>query len=282
MRFALTSEAGLNDGLAFPFVYAAIFLATLGPVSRVGRRLGGLGAGRQGRRRGAGRGGRGLGDGAARVPGAGTVAAAGGGRGAAARAGGPAPRLRRGGGRRRLRVPRRVRLRAHRALGRARPRLPPAHARRHRPARDPADPRRAARARLRPHQRACSPTSTGGVWWWAWPWCSSSGRWPGSSPSSGTAPRSGPGRPRPPRAARSSRSSACAASARSTTWRTPPGPRPFPEERWLWSTVGFTVALSVVLHGILATPVMRRLDAACATSRAGGTTGARRGDPAPH
>jgi len=27
MRFALTSEAGLNDGLAFPFVYAAIFLA---------------------------------------------------------------------------------------------------------------------------------------------------------------------------------------------------------------------------------------------------------------
>ena len=33
VRFALTSEAGLNDGLAFPFVYAAIFLATLGPVS---------------------------------------------------------------------------------------------------------------------------------------------------------------------------------------------------------------------------------------------------------
>ncbi|MDQ3627317.1 MAG: cation:proton antiporter [Actinomycetota bacterium] len=27
VRFALTSEAGLNDGLAFPFVYAAIFLA---------------------------------------------------------------------------------------------------------------------------------------------------------------------------------------------------------------------------------------------------------------
>ncbi len=33
VRFALTSEAGLNDGLAFPFVYAAVFLATLGPVS---------------------------------------------------------------------------------------------------------------------------------------------------------------------------------------------------------------------------------------------------------
>jgi len=32
VRFALTSEAGLNDGLAFPFVYAAIFLASLGSV----------------------------------------------------------------------------------------------------------------------------------------------------------------------------------------------------------------------------------------------------------
>ncbi len=30
VRFALTSEAGLNDGLAFPFVYAAIALATTG------------------------------------------------------------------------------------------------------------------------------------------------------------------------------------------------------------------------------------------------------------
>ena len=33
VRFALTSEAGLNDGLAFPFVYAAIFLATTGGVA---------------------------------------------------------------------------------------------------------------------------------------------------------------------------------------------------------------------------------------------------------
>ncbi len=33
VRFALTSEAGLNDGLAFPFVYAAIFLAVEGPPS---------------------------------------------------------------------------------------------------------------------------------------------------------------------------------------------------------------------------------------------------------
>jgi NhaP-type Na+/H+ or K+/H+ antiporter len=30
VRFALTSEAGLNDGLAFPFVYAAIFLSAAG------------------------------------------------------------------------------------------------------------------------------------------------------------------------------------------------------------------------------------------------------------
>ena len=34
VRFALTSEAGLNDGLAFPFVYAAIFLASVGSVSQ--------------------------------------------------------------------------------------------------------------------------------------------------------------------------------------------------------------------------------------------------------
>jgi sodium/hydrogen antiporter len=38
VRFALTSEAGLNDGLAFPFVYAAIFLATLGGFSSWGLR----------------------------------------------------------------------------------------------------------------------------------------------------------------------------------------------------------------------------------------------------
>ncbi|HET6966964.1 MAG TPA: cation:proton antiporter, partial [Ornithinibacter sp.] len=36
VRFALTSEAGLNDGLAFPFVYAAIFLASVGSVSQWG------------------------------------------------------------------------------------------------------------------------------------------------------------------------------------------------------------------------------------------------------
>ena len=36
VRFALTSEAGLNDGLAFPFVYAAILIASVGPVAEWG------------------------------------------------------------------------------------------------------------------------------------------------------------------------------------------------------------------------------------------------------
>ncbi|MDO9379677.1 MAG: cation:proton antiporter [Nocardioidaceae bacterium] len=36
VRFALTSEAGLNDGLAFPFVHAAILLATVGGVGEWG------------------------------------------------------------------------------------------------------------------------------------------------------------------------------------------------------------------------------------------------------
>lgn len=36
VRFALTSEAGLNDGLTFPFVHAAILLATVGSVGRWG------------------------------------------------------------------------------------------------------------------------------------------------------------------------------------------------------------------------------------------------------
>ena len=48
VRFALTSEAGLNDGLAFPFVYAAIFLLEKGTPARLGRPVGGVGAGGQG------------------------------------------------------------------------------------------------------------------------------------------------------------------------------------------------------------------------------------------
>jgi NhaP-type Na+/H+ or K+/H+ antiporter len=38
VRFALTSEAGLNDGLAFPFVYAAILAATMGSWTEWGLR----------------------------------------------------------------------------------------------------------------------------------------------------------------------------------------------------------------------------------------------------
>jgi len=34
-----------------------------------------------------------------------------------------------------------------------------------------------------------------------------------------------------------------------------------PGEAWLWSTVAFTIIVSVLLHGITATPVMARLDA---------------------
>ncbi|QBX56700.1 sodium:proton antiporter [Nocardioides seonyuensis] len=32
-------------------------------------------------------------------------------------------------------------------------------------------------------------------------------------------------------------------------------------EAWLWATVAFTIVLSVVVHGVLATPVMRRIEA---------------------
>ena len=38
VRFALTSEAGLNDGLAFPFVYLAIMVATMGSFTDWGLR----------------------------------------------------------------------------------------------------------------------------------------------------------------------------------------------------------------------------------------------------
>jgi NhaP-type Na+/H+ or K+/H+ antiporter len=38
------------------------------------------------------------------------------------------------------------------------------------------------------------------------------------------------------------------------------GEHAFPDERWLWSTVAFTIVLSVVVHGTLATPVMGYLE----------------------
>jgi NhaP-type Na+/H+ or K+/H+ antiporter len=34
----------------------------------------------------------------------------------------------------------------------------------------------------------------------------------------------------------------------------------FPEQRWLWSTAVFTIVLSVAVHGIAVTPVMRSLE----------------------
>ena len=38
------------------------------------------------------------------------------------------------------------------------------------------------------------------------------------------------------------------------------GEAPQLASNWLWSTVGFTVTASVLIHGVLATPVLRRLD----------------------
>jgi len=34
----------------------------------------------------------------------------------------------------------------------------------------------------------------------------------------------------------------------------------FADERWLWSTIAFTIAMSVFLHGVTATPAMAWLD----------------------
>jgi sodium/hydrogen antiporter len=34
-----------------------------------------------------------------------------------------------------------------------------------------------------------------------------------------------------------------------------------PDEPWLWSTVAFAIIVSVLLHGVTATPAMARLDA---------------------
>lgn len=34
----------------------------------------------------------------------------------------------------------------------------------------------------------------------------------------------------------------------------------FTEERWLWATVTFTIILSVIVHGVAATPVIKRLE----------------------
>jgi NhaP-type Na+/H+ or K+/H+ antiporter len=38
------------------------------------------------------------------------------------------------------------------------------------------------------------------------------------------------------------------------------GEAKFADADLLWATVGFTILLSVILHGVTATPLMRRLD----------------------
>jgi NhaP-type Na+/H+ or K+/H+ antiporter len=43
-----------------------------------------------------------------------------------------------------------------------------------------------------------------------------------------------------------------------------------PDEPWLWSTIAFTVIVSVLLHGVSATPAMARLDARRKGSAAAG------------
>jgi NhaP-type Na+/H+ or K+/H+ antiporter len=38
------------------------------------------------------------------------------------------------------------------------------------------------------------------------------------------------------------------------------GEAPVLAQDWLWSTVAFTIVASVIVHGVLSTPVMARLD----------------------
>jgi NhaP-type Na+/H+ or K+/H+ antiporter len=41
----------------------------------------------------------------------------------------------------------------------------------------------------------------------------------------------------------------------------------FADADWIWSTTAFTIALSVVVHGVAATPLMKRLEAEPSGSR---------------
>lgn len=50
------------------------------------------------------------------------------------------------------------------------------------------------------------------------------------------------------------------------------GEHEFDDERWLWSTVAFTILLSVMVHGTLATPVMRYLEGRRERAAGVGTT----------
>ena len=155
-----------------------------------------------------------------------------------------------------------VRVRDDLPLRRALPRLPRGHARRGRAARAAADPLRPAGARASRSPAACWTRWTGaasaiglalilvvrplaGLLALA-PWCAA------VAASTGGLTRAAAVGGRVLRRAR--------ASGRSTTSRTPPARRRELGQDWLWSTVAFTIVASVLVHGVLSTPVMARLE----------------------
>jgi hypothetical protein len=70
------------------------------------------------------------------------------------------------------------------------------------------------------------------------------------------------------RSAPSSPSSASGASARCITSPTAWARRPFEAPNLLWATLGLTIVISVVLHGVTVTPTMRWLDSSTAKPQA--------------
>ena len=162
-RFALTSEAGLNDGLAFPFTYLALAVAAAGalslararaagsPIDLGWRLIAGLAVGLL------------VGWMLRRLffNTTGALAAAGRARRGLRRAGGDVPRLRDRRSRRGLRLPRRLRLRLHHPRRRTLPRLPPRAAQLGRTARAAPHRRDAPAARRRHRPRAPRPPAAG-------------------------------------------------------------------------------------------------------------------------
>ena len=248
VRFALTSEAGLNDGLAFPFVYAAIFLLEKG-TSSLARPVGGVGAGGQGGDRLAGRRARGM---AAREPGVPRPAglpAPGRARRAVAGPGGAGDVVRRCRAGRWLRLHRGVLLRDGHAQRRAKPRLQRGDARRGRapgaaahPAgaavpRDGDDPRSARRPRLARsrHRNGADPAAAapdGALSLLPFPPRARDG--PPGAVGGGVLRGSRRGLPVLPRLRR--------------------GAGRLRRRGWLWATVAFTIGVSVLVHGVLAKP----------------------------
>ena len=259
VRFSLTSEAGLNDGLAFPFVMAAVLLATEGSVSGwalewvactlVGKVVVGVLVGV------------GVGWALARVAfrsrrdalrvaerGESLLAIA-----ALVTAYGA-----RGAGRR-LRVPVGLRLRDGVPVGRAGPRLPRSDARGRRAPRAAAHAVHPAGDRHRPDPRAARRTGLAGR-------CRRAGADPRDPPARGcdlvdaVATRRGTARRAVP-----------ARTLGDVVLRRPrrrliyylafaAGESSVLAEDWLWSTVAFTVVASVLVHGVLSRPVMRAVE----------------------